>query len=57
MNKQEHKKIHEELHTALDMLITDFLYHTRKLLGETSILEFMDWSHRQTVSPQTKKGE
>ena len=51
MNEQEHKERHIELHKALDELLADFISHTEGSLGKTTIMELIEWSHRQTISP------
>ena len=48
---EEHKARHIELHKALDELIADFIGHTSKLPSDTSLMELMKWSHRQTLNP------
>ena len=47
----EHIKRHQELHVALDELIADYITHTKKGLGATSILTLMEWSYEQTLNP------
>jgi hypothetical protein len=51
MTKEEHKKRHKDLHTNLDELIADYIQHTKKLLSETSLIDFMKWSYEQTSNP------
>ena len=52
MTPEEHKKRHEELHQAFDQLLADFIVHnTDKLLSNTTVLELVEWSHRQTIAP------
>jgi len=57
MTEQEHIERHEELHRMLDELIADFIQHTGKLPSQTSILELMEWSHRQTIKPDDYREE
>lgn len=54
MNEEEHKKIHELLHKKLDELIADFIYITKKLPSNTTLMEFLKWSHEQTINPTIK---
>ncbi len=42
---------HKELHAALDNLAADYVAHTGKLLSETSVLELLGWSYKQTKNP------
>ncbi len=51
MTNAEHKERHQELHRCLDELIADFIHHTKGLLSECNLLDLMQWSHAQTVSP------
>ena len=51
MNKEEHIAKHIELHDSLDQLLADFIRHTKKLLGRTTLLEFLGWSHEQISNP------
>lgn len=48
---EEHKTRHIELHKALDELLADFVGHTSSLPSETSLTEFLKWSHQQTLDP------
>ena len=51
MEKEEHIKVHKELHSKLDQLLADFISHTEKLPSETSLMELMNWSFEQTKTP------
>lgn len=51
MTPEEHKQRHIELHKKLDELAADFLIHTKKRLGNSTILELIEWSHEQTLNP------
>ncbi len=51
MTKEEHIKRHQELHLMLDELLADFINHTDKLPSKTSLLELVEWSHKQTMNP------
>jgi hypothetical protein len=55
MTYEEHKKRHQELHSAFDELLADFIYHTGKLPSGTTLMEFMDWSHQQTIDPTSER--
>jgi hypothetical protein len=55
MTPEEHKKRHRELHDALDELVADFIRHTEKSLGSTTIVELLLWSHEQTKNPANKE--
>ncbi len=55
MNKKEHKKRHKELHRNLDELLADFIEHTKELPSRTTLMEFLKWSHQQTINPSEKK--
>lgn len=51
INKEDHKEIHQSLHSYLDELVADWIAHTGKLPSEHTILELMEWSHKQTLDP------
>ena len=55
MNTKKHIKRHKELHQALDELLADFINHTEKLPSRTTLVEFMEWSHSQTINPDNKE--
>lgn len=52
MTKEEHKARHQILHAHLDELVADFLTKTGKLATKTSIMELMEWSHKQITDPE-----
>lgn len=54
MSKKQHKDIHIELHKRFDELLADFIYHTDGLPSETTLAQFMQWSHEQTIKPTEK---
>ena len=54
MTPNEHKEIHVQLHKSLDELLADFLEQTGKLLSQTTIMELIEWSYRQTQNPTEK---
>lgn len=51
MTSEQHKERHIKLHQMLDELAADFIQHTGQLPSQTSILELMEWSHRQALEP------
>ncbi len=51
MNKDTHKKVHRRLHFSFDELVTDYIAHTKLLLGQSTILDLMIWSYEQTENP------
>ena len=55
MHGEEHKARHVLLHKELDELLADFIMHTHKLPSQTTIMEFLTWSHEQTVNPIEKE--
>ena len=55
MNLEDHKARHVELHQKFDELLADFIAHTGDLPSQTSVMEFMTWSHEQTLEPTPGK--
>lgn len=59
MSKQltgdEHKARHVLLHRELDELVGDFIEYTHRLPTQTTLMEFMVWSHEQTLIPTERK--
>ncbi len=55
MDYEEHKQKHQVLHNMLDELVADFIGTTRKLPSKSTILELMEWSHIQTITPSEEK--
>lgn len=55
MSQEEHKKAHEELHRKLDELVADFIDQTGALPSKTTLLDFMERSYGQTISPTEKE--
>lgn len=51
MTKEEHRERHIKLHKALDELMADFASHTRRGFTDTSVMELMQWSYKQTQDP------
>jgi hypothetical protein len=52
MDKEAHRQRHIELHRALDELLADFITHTGQRPSQTTLLQFLEWSHKQTVDPE-----
>lgn len=50
MDEKEHKEKHKLLHKYLDELVADFVQNTNKIPSETSVMELMEWSHKQTLN-------
>jgi hypothetical protein len=57
MDKEEHKARHVELHQKFDELMADFIGHTGRLPSKTTVMEFMTWSHEQTIEPTPGTGD
>ncbi len=51
---ERHTQRHIILHKRLDELVADFIKHTGGLPSKTTLLEFMEWSHKETLSPTEK---
>ena len=52
MSTEEHKEKHKELHHKLDELAADYLTHNKgSLLGGTTVMELVEWSHGQCENP------
>lgn len=48
-----HRARHFQLHRELDELSADFLRHNPgHMLSNTSVIELIRWSYRQTIEPQ-----
>lgn len=54
MTEAFHRERHRQLHRALDELIADFIDKTGKMPSDTTVMELMEWSHRQTLKPDTE---
>ena len=57
MNEEEHKARHVDLHGKFDELLADWIGHTGGLPSKTSLVEFMNWSHEQTIHPTPGVGD
>lgn len=53
---EQHRLRHVALHSSLDELVADFARHTGKLFSQATLLELMEWSHAQTISPTEAAG-
>lgn len=52
LDQEKHRARHVELHKMLDELAADWISHNpKKTLSKSSIMEFMKWSHQQTITP------
>ena len=53
---ERHRKRHVELHQALDELVADWAMHqplkSGKLFSNTTIMELIEWSYKQTQEPE-----
>jgi len=52
---QTHQERHVFLHKCFDELLADFIYHTKNMLTDTNLMDFMRWSHSQTLKPTEKE--
>lgn len=53
-HRQQHIQQHLQLHAKLDELAADYVFHTGKLLGQSTIMELLQWSNEQTRHPSAK---
>jgi uncharacterized protein YnzC (UPF0291/DUF896 family) len=53
--KEELITIHTELHRSLDKLLACYIDSTKKHLTNTTLMEFLQWSHEQTKNPSCFK--
>lgn len=54
LTKEEHIDRHKYLHNALDELVADWIGKTGKFPSKNSIRELINWSHQQTLNPDTE---
>lgn len=54
MTPGEHQIRHTILHRNLDELVADFINITGRLPSQTTVMELMEWSHKQTIHPEEK---
>ena len=52
---QTHQERHVFLHKCFDELLADFIGHTGSLPSQTKLMEFLEWSHSQTIKPTEKQ--
>jgi len=59
MKKEDHKLRHVQLHQSLDELFADFIRHNpdKKEFLNVPIKELLDWSYKQTITPDELKPE
>lgn len=55
MTQEEHRQRHVELHKYLDELVADRIgaakYPDNWLPSRNTVMELMQWSHEQTITP------
>ena len=51
MTLQEHIEAHKALHKSLDILVADFIQCTNNMPSTSTVLELLEWSHKQTIHP------
>lgn len=51
--EEGHRQRHLHLHRSLDELVAAYVYKTGKSVSMQSILDLMEWSHQQTLKPDT----
>lgn len=55
LTKEEHIRIHKELHNSLDKLVADWLHQTGGLPSKNSVMSLMKWSYQQTLDPKARE--
>ena len=55
--REQHRGRHILLHRMLDELAADWATHQPrgKLFSNSTIMELIEWSHRQTIQPDEKE--
>lgn len=53
-DRQEHINRHKELHGHLDELLADALVHLKKFPSDMTVMELLNWSHKQTTNPDER---
>ena len=53
--KEETKELHIQFHRSLDQLIACYIDETEKTLTDTNLVEFIEWSYKQTLNPSCFK--
>jgi hypothetical protein len=51
LTEKEHQERHKFLHKCLDELVADYISNTLNSLTQSSIMDLMEWSARQTQIP------
>ena len=57
LSREDHIKRHKELHKSLDELVADFIDHTKQMPSQITLMEFMNWSCDQTISPTEREND
>jgi hypothetical protein len=55
--RQNHIERHKYLHSHLDELVADMIINTKKSLSKTSVMELIEWSHKQTENPDEEQNK
>jgi len=50
-DRKDMRKRHLKLHASLDELLACFYIQTELRAGTTTVLEFLQWSHKMTENP------
>ena len=50
-DKKDMKKRHLKLHRAFDELLACFYQQTNRMAGTTTVIEFLQWSHKMCENP------
>jgi hypothetical protein len=56
MTKKGHVETHKRLHKSLEELVADYITCTGKHLSDSTIMDLMSWSAKQTVLPDIPAG-
>ena len=51
LSREEHIERHKKLHKSLDELVADMISQTKMLPSDTTVMELIEWSHKQTLVP------
>jgi hypothetical protein len=60
LTEEEHRQRHIELHNSLDELFADFITHQPITEGgflQRPIIDLIEWSHSQTINPESNPTE
>ena len=47
-----HKKRHVKLHKYFEELLADYIEHHKEPFDETTTMDLLKWSRRQTINPE-----